>query len=403
MRIVVCLFSLSIFSIAAELPYKAMCAAAVIDVIEYPLGTNARTHEQVVHAYKMIPISWGPHEQDREICPRIHQLLLHEVVTVLEETEWESHVQIDSCFTYDYQHTIKSLTGWVLKDNLIDLETLDPKKVPKPITWTAANIDRANVKTICLLTSFSDASGQIYCAGTRFILHKFSNLNYEAYAYDTTTKQFKLISIPQTSCVIDTYFYNPTEKRAHFCNLLSIWTSIPEHCIPLVWGGTSVGLVCPNGNYSLETYTNEDGQDRYGWKRPTRPISDVYSGVDASGFVLRAAQIMGIPYFCRNSTTAARYLAPLRPQEYPVAGDLIWLPGSLLVIKDLIKNTIVTTMSYTSGYGALVELPLKMVFKDINTYQDLRQAYQSGSSLTLLNKDGSQARTVDEFKILKIV
>lgn len=399
----VSIFILSIFiSSYAQLPRKAMCTASVLDVVEYSLGSECDSYQEVQEAYKNIPISWGPQEQDRDVCPRSHQLLLHDIVTILDETPCEALIQLDACFITDLENNKQSLTGWVLKDHLKNLDELDSKKTPALISWTNPNIDRANVKTVTLFTSLGTPHGTIYCAGTRFVLNRLINANYEVFAYNESNNNFVMLEIPQTSCVFETFYYSSQDKRNHFCRLLSIWTSIPGNCIPLVWGGASVGTVCNPDNFDLEVFINADGQTRYAWTRSSKTVADVYTGVDASGAILRAAQIMGIPYFCRNSKTASLTLSPLPVTDYPQSGDLIWLPGSLLIISNLNKNTIITTMSYTSGYGALVELPLNKVFKDINTYQQLSHAYRLNQPLTILNKDGSQARTVDEFKILKM-
>lgn len=404
MRIIILnfLFSFAFFSITADLlPRKAMCMAPVIDMLEYPLGTSDSSSEQVKQAYATIPLSWGPAENDRAICPRIHQLLLHDTVTILDETPFEAYIQIDSCFIADAQHAKQSITGWVLKEHLKDITELEIKKIPAPITWTAGNIDRANIKTVTIFTSFGDADGTIYCAGTRFILNKLINDTFEVYAYSQQDHNFKLITIPQSNCMFETYYYSSEEKQSRACFLLGIWTSIPGHCIPLVWGGTSIGTVSQNDNFTLAEYSI-DNETHYGWQRPYRHIGQVYTGVDASGLILRAAQIVGIPYFCRNSKTAAEFLKAIETQDYPETGDIIWIPGALLMINNVNKHTVITAMSYTSGYGAVVELPLAKVFKNINTYYDLSQAYRNHQPLTLLNKDGSEARTVAEFKILKM-
>lgn len=399
----IAIFFLTIFiSSYAQLPRKAMCTTSVLDVVEYPLGGSDSPWQEVDHAYKNIPISWGPNEQDRQVCPRSHQLLLHDIVTIIDETPCEAFIQLDACFVTDLENQKQSLTGWVLKNHLKNLDELDSKKTPAFISWTNPNVDRANVKTVTLFTSFGDSTGTIYCAGTRFILNKLINMNFEVFAYSEAESNYRSIEIPQSSCVFETFYYTPEEKRNNFCKLLTIWTSIPSNCIPLVWGGASVGTVCNPDNFDLQALVNEEGQIRYAWTRPSKTVGDVYTGVDASSAILRAAQIMGIPYYCRNSKTAMQTLTQLAITDYPKSGDILWLPGSLLVINDLNKNTIITTMSYASGYGALVELPLSKVFKDISTYHQLSQAYRKGLSLTILNRDGSSARTVDEFKILRM-
>jgi hypothetical protein len=96
-------------------------------------------------------------------------------------------------------------------------------------------------------------------------------------------------------------------------------------------------------------------------------------------------------------------LDELGSDEFPLEGDLIWMPGSLLVLNDIQNNLIVTAMSYTSGYGSLVKLPLSAIFENITTIDQLLAAKNSQSPLTVLNRDGNVARVVNEFKILKLM
>ncbi len=186
-----------------------------------------------------------------------------------------------------------------------------------------------------------------------------------------------------------------------FCILIHLWSEIPDFKIPLVWGGASIGGAYADNDYYLAERHIDSDHTLQVWDRPHYGLT-TYMGIDASNLVSRAAQLVGIPYFCKNSFTASLVLHELESQEYPLPGDLIWMPGSLLILSDIEHNSVVTAMSYTSGYGTLIKLPLSAVFQNIATIDDLLDARNTGSPLTVLNRDGSIARVVDQFKILKL-
>jgi hypothetical protein len=380
-------------------PYRAFCKTTVADIVNVPFENETSSYDQIKSNYDNLPASWGPSKIDILACPRIHQLLLHEIVTVLEETSYEALVEIGSLFLARDEQTIQPLQGWMLKEYLCVLEDDYVPFLPQPIDWQSGMINN-NERVIALISPFIDQDNKPYSAATRFVLQSQSNDMFHAIAFDEQFNNFKEISIPQEICA-----YQPLlakyDKRMLFCTLIGLWSEIPNLKIPLVWGGASIGSVYDDNDfYSSERTVN--GQKLHVWERP-KYGNNRLMGLDASNLVSRVAQLVGIPYFSKNSFTASLILDELGSNEYPLEGDLIWMEGSLLIITSIEQNSIVTTMSYSSGYGTLLKLPLAAVFKNIHTIDDLLTARAMNEPLTVLNRDGSTARIVEEFKILKLM
>ncbi len=59
------------------------------------------------------------------------------------------------------------------------------------------------------------------------------------------------------------------------------------------------------------------------------------SGFDCAGIISRAAQMCGIPYYFKNTYTLAHYLKSLSIDTHLQEGDLIWIPGHVMIVSDL--------------------------------------------------------------------
>jgi hypothetical protein len=381
---------------------EAFCNVPIADVVSRPLATHSTSQEHAKAAYKKLPISWGSHALDKAACPRIHQLLLHEVVRIIEETEHEVLVEIPHFKTINNQNTLECIKGWVLKENLQDVDATTVRHLPKPIS------DKMHyTQTLALKLPYGD-SDVFYSAGTRFaILHEFSAHKetpqgsvYHAWAYDSYLKKFKIVEIPKQLCTSDLHSLSLAEKKDLFCQIVTTWATLHPVYIPLVWGGASIAKAWENNDYKSAYLADDAGQTCSVWERP-KYGSETHQGIDASNLVARAAQIVGIEYEYRNTATAAAKLDELYMYEWPENGDLIWIPGGLLIINDLTGNRAVSAFSYGAGYGIVTEIPLARIFKDISTYEDFMTAYRAQQPLTILNKDGSVARTITEYKILR--
>lgn len=124
--------------------------------------------------------------------------------------------------------------------------------------------------------------------------------------------------------------------------------------------------------------------------------------MDCSCLVLRAAQIAGLPYYFKNTTTLVKNLNDVPENESLEEGDLIWFPGHVMIISDLEKHELVDAVSYSSGHGILRSTPLAGFFEGITTYDQLRSVGKEKGKLNLLNKERAVYKTVDQFRLLRM-
>jgi len=126
------------------------------------------------------------------------------------------------------------------------------------------------------------------------------------------------------------------------------------------------------------------------------------TGLDCSGMIARAAQICGIPYFYKNTTIIERFLTPLAKGNKPIPGDIIWIPGHVMVVADFINNTLIEVRGYKHGYSKIHEIPLNEEFKGINTYHDLTNAYHNNKAIIRLDSSGNERETITSLKLLQL-
>jgi len=172
--------------------------------------------------------------------------------------------------------------------------------------------------------------------------------------------------------------------------------------VPYVWGGMS-----PPWGTSLADNQFEETEAIYGAKPGTaftRQDGNAYpkTGFDCSGIILRAAQACGIPYFFKNTTTAGKHLRTLADDEALEDGDLILIPGHIMVISDVEKNMLIDSCGYASGFGCVREIELNKVFRDIATYDELIMRSKTDAETEFLSIDSQTTKTFNWIKLLKM-
>lgn len=132
------------------------------------------------------------------------------------------------------------------------------------------------------------------------------------------------------------------------------------------------------------------------WRRPNNP----QHGFDCSGLVLRAAQIAGFNYFCKNTTTIGLELSECdNPLE---EGDLILVKGHVMVITNLQNNTLIDAFSYSNSYGCVREIALSDAFEGLTTYDELYALAQGAKPLVFKNIEGQSTSSRQELKLLRL-
>lgn len=374
---------------------KAITIVPVADLLSQSL-TARNTNTKTDLTYDSIPIS-GQYEN--KACPRLHQLIYNETVTVLEEVGDEVKVNVPNHFCQQEGSPLKQSNYWTAKKNIITFDELKKLNInqnsfPKPISY--ANPNTSTKDTITLGYPFK-SDFMTFSAGTRFVkISKQSDNNaVSVYAFNPKSRKQEILVIPKN--LIIPHHNKPHEKIDEYIKLIRSWAQTPQGVIPYVWGGCSVISFCKN-----QPYVEKKDIDAHPFYSRTDRNKGVQNGLDCSGLILRGTQLCGIPYYYKNSTTLAKNLLPLKKNQAIENGDIIWFPGHVIVVSDVKNNLVVEARGYEHGYGIVQETPLNEQFKNIITYADLVKAFHEKRPLARLNKSGEVVKTLTNYKILTL-
>jgi len=401
---VVCLF-LHIFTYTYT-QHKAVIVVPVADLVGQPIKT-LYPEQSITQSYKSLPLcGGGTLAEAGEVCPRIHQLLCNEIVDVITEKDEEVQIYTPHIF-YITPNQKKISLFWTAKRNLIPLHTLiqhhsDVNKLPKPINYKNHSLTACNQNTITLIDPFTDPiTKQIFSAGTRFVCAQpiQKNKKIAVYALNPHTKHMYIMHIPSHLCMHDACTHQ--EKIKNYVRTLQHWSAPQYNVIPYVWGGCSLTTRKPMHRFVQYERSMPNNTTRIYYAVP-QDTQYPQTGFDCAGIILRAAQLSGLPYFCKNSMTAYKTLPHLQQDGTIEAGDIIYIPGHVMVVSDLEKGLIVEARGYDHGYGKVHEIPLVQEFRDMHNFTDLQLAYQAKKPLVRLNKAGEVVQMVTNWTVLKL-
>jgi hypothetical protein len=337
-------------------------------------------------------------------CKRVHQILFNEIVTIQEEKDAEIKIQISSAYYELSPQGVPQITYWTLKKNILPLSELSKSQIslqtiPDPVKFTSNKVKLSAQSIISLIYPHYDPiTNMTYSAGTRFVAtsNQGSSNVIEVFALDINKKAVAQIQLPSKKCIKLSPSLSWHERKEIFLKLLRSWTRIKKGYIPYVWGGCSfIGIEKEPHFLSVQ------GQNGCTLFQPLSHKS-LCSGLDCAGLIVRAAQIVGIPYYLKNTATIANHLTEITSAHEIEAGDLIWFPGHVIVISDAHKHSIIEARAYSQGYGKVHELALSNVFKDIHHFDQLLAAAQQKKTIYRLQKDGKIAHAISNLKILKL-
>jgi hypothetical protein len=381
---------------------KAVINVPVADLLGQPIHT---THAALLpeQAYNNIPLCSNP-INSLSACPRLHQALYNDIVEVIKTTEHEACIKITQSYYLSGQSNVPQSHYWILKKNITLLDdiqhAINLQHVPQPITFESCQFNLMQENCITLTQPHYDpVLKTTFSAGTRFI--QTSSLpkkksNIEVFAINYQTCKELRIKIPINKCMITCSTKNLSARIDDYVALLKQWAHIKKGYIPYTWGGTSFTYTV-NNNFKEQTHqTDNSDYAVYAYENDHHCPK---SGFDCSGAIARAAQICGIAYFCKNTSTIAQCLSPLQYEQSLAAGDLILIKGHVMVVSDITKNLLIEARAYSHGYGKLHEIALKDVFADITTYDDLMKAY--GNKQTIKRKD-KKGNVRDTFTSLQL-
>lgn len=393
-------------------------------------------------------------------CLRAYQLLLHETVLILEERGAEVKIAVPHIFylagskSESIQRVQRNLNPqnnnsqnipkssycetnlnsnlianleqldqeylnsfWTLKANLIPVETLiklgiDLRNLPTPINFTQPDLVAKHQNVARLVRPvFNPQTQQSYSVGTRFRVigclegtgwtpkNKRVDLDLIVWCWDDRTQQLTHFTLPAHSYRT----FAPStfaEQKQAFVELIRSWTQLQVGSfVPYVYSGASLINTCPVGQCPIKTSANILGQPGYTRENYTQEPS---VGLDCSCLISRAAQIVGIPYFYKNSATIERNLVEIQDIYDLTAGDIIWHTGHVMVVSDVEQGLMIEARGYRQGFGCLHEIPISKIFYGINSYADLLTYIKHNIPVRTLDDQGNFFGQISRFKLLKL-
>jgi hypothetical protein len=376
---------------------KAFIIVPVANAVGSPLNG-----ESAINDYNCMCASWGPSADDKIVCPRIHQFLFNEQVTIMNEMDDQVLIESSSVY-FDTDDDIRECQYWTLKKYVLPFSELKKRDlssryIPKPFGKPTFSTDSDLVTITLKLPFYDEFTNRTYSAGTRFVAQPEKS-RFIAWIYDPSHHVFQTVHIPHSVIAPVTYETNE-DKIEEFVSLLSDWAHRSEGKVPFVWGGASLIHFYPHFQFSLKEKIASNGKRVRYWSIHHQffPLA----GFDASGLILRATQICQIPYFFKNSKTALKHLQKRDATESLHNGDLLYVPGGLFVISDVRRNKMIAASGYQFGYGALAEFKLEDFFMDISTYKELQNVIANNGTLITKKADGSIAREIKEYQFLSL-
>jgi len=194
--------------------------------------------------YDLLPLC-GATPNASKTCPRLHQALFNEVVTIVKETATEFCIDVPSLFYVTHQTKTPQTLYWTKKTNVVPLKKLGRSKeilgaIPEPLSYLMGTTKPKQL-IVTLTQPWRDELTDIhFSAGTRFVcLQDDPSLDTVMITFiDPRTKKVTRADLPKTVGLIwrDTDY---AERRKEFISLLRSWAKPQEGYIPYVWGGSS--------------------------------------------------------------------------------------------------------------------------------------------------------------------
>jgi cell wall-associated NlpC family hydrolase len=399
-------YILSTLTFLPIVPYQAVVVVPVVDLIGQPIHAFY-PKIATIKAYHMIPLCAG--DMNRWIgCPRIHQLLYNERVEIIETRGQEVKVRICNLFYVTMKSKKEQTEYWAPRNAFMALDDLikegiDTRSIPDAIDFTKKTAGSSAIVTLTM-PHHDSKTGIVFSAGTRFVRAKnkktLSPDSVSAIVYDAHHKKNRTIKLPAHICFVQNDALTPAEQRAAFVSLVKQWAHMCDGFIPYVWGGCSV-IHTNTGNFKEKTRKQMGKTVSYFTYKGCQ--QKICTGLDCTGLIARAAQIVGMPYFYKNSYTIGAYMPPLQLSQHLSTGDIVWLSGHAMVVTDVASNLMVEARSYFQGYGKVHEIELSKVFKDITTYTDLEEAFFAKRPLARMDSKGIvRLPLIKDYKLLPL-
>ncbi len=381
---------------------KGIVIVPVADLVGQPMKSFYKNQPAQV-SYRKLP--WAAFSTHFEACPRIHQLIYHEIVDIIDQKNDELQIAIPQTFYQTAANSKLHNCYWTLQKNVLPLANLakngvDLHKIPHPIHFNKNN-EIAHQNTVTLIEPFTDPNFDItFSSGTRFIKAEEQPQKDKVMVHCVHPKTHILQTIALPKTIV--YIFHPKtidDRLTDFLAILRRWAKRNDGIIPYVWGGCSF----TNTHHTNQFVTKNEqirGKALKYYDRPNH-TGIPKSGYDCSSIIVRAAQIVGLPYHYKNTFTLAKNLPQIGHHESVKEGDLISIIGHVMVVANTKTHTIIEAHSYDGGHGKVHEIPLHKAFKGIKTFSDLHRAYINKQTLNRLNNEGKFHDLGKDLKLLK--
>ena len=361
-------------------------------------GHTVRMFGNPNNCYRTIPCA---PDKGNTACIRLHQIKYNDLVTMIREFHsGEVIIEVPGLFYCDDKNNLRN-DFWTLKKYLMPVSRLDKETqnyVPPALERSRPRQGYKNLLTLCRPWYYNK---NLYSVGTRFMRNETEDTEreYAMYLVDYTTKKARTVLVPKERALV-TYHTEFLKARDRFISLLREWAHPPRGLIPYVWGGLSYREPClDEGFEKLEGRLC--GHDVSYWERNGFTLVP-RGGFDCSNIILCAAQMAGLPYYCKNTHALVKTLRPLKSGEKLEEGDLIWYSGHVMIVSDVKKNLVIEAIGYDAGYGHVHEVHISKVFEGIHNFNGLRPVHFRRKFTRRLKKDGTPWRSVYHLKILKL-
>lgn len=378
--------------------YPALIITPVADLVGAPLQALHATHD-IEERYRQLPLNTI---KDCKTPQRLHQLLFNEIVEVLEEHEEQIKVRVPYLFYLSAKQSAPQDVYWTLKKYTIPLSQIAAigalKTIPLQHNYQTKTLAPYTRPTAALIEPWHDEKLQTtFSFGTRFALHALHQTTVEVWRYNYKTRTNERVSLPKSMVLIQTYIPQKQDAINAFVGLLRRCCTNQHGMVAYVLGGCSFTRRTAQLPFRATKKHEKCTHSFYARSDDTA----TKNGFDCSGLITRCAQMAGVPYFYKNTFTAQACLPQIGVTK-PAAGDLIWIPGHIMIISDVEKNLLIEARGYQHGYGRVHEMPLNKVFKDIETFDELHHISATKKPAVRLDHAGQEQDWYSDIKILSL-
>jgi hypothetical protein len=167
-----------------------------------------------------------------------------------------------------------------------------------------------------------------------------------------------------------------------------------NNVVAFVWGGSSFVKTYKRDDFYLDTAAGV-------WQR--KGNTGPYSGYDQSEFVWRMSSMAGVRFPWKTTRAMRAALRPLLPDENLQKGDLIHVPGGVMIVADRDNDVIVRVSGYRWGKGCIHTCTVAEAFEGISTFDELLTVYRAGGTVLLKDRDGNPLEKEYELTLLKLI